>query len=136
MFAGLPEGDAHVIRNAGGRVSDDAAIRSLVTSCKLFGAREGFVIHHAGCGMETSTDPIMGDRLGTAGKIAERARVERRFWTWLTTADRKRSVVEDIQRIREPPLVSARIPIYASIYDTATGRLETVPEASEMVRAR
>ena len=57
-IAGLSEGDAHVIRNAGGRASDDA-IRSLVISYKLLGTREWFVIHHTDCGMETFTDEIM-----------------------------------------------------------------------------
>ena len=51
-YAGLAEGDAHVIRNAGGRASDDA-IRSLVISYKLLGTREWFVLHHTDCGMET-----------------------------------------------------------------------------------
>ena len=54
-YAGLREGDAHVIRNAGGRASDDA-IRSLVISYKLLGTREWFVIHHTNCGMEFFTD--------------------------------------------------------------------------------
>lgn len=53
QYAGLAEGDAHVIRNAGGRASDDA-IRSLVISYKLLGTREFFVIHHTDCGMEFS----------------------------------------------------------------------------------
>src|SRR6266852_5917154 len=57
-YAGLAEGDAHVIRNAGGRASDDA-IRSLVISYKLLGTREFFVVHHTDCGMETFTDEIM-----------------------------------------------------------------------------
>jgi hypothetical protein len=57
-YAGLAEGDAHVIRNAGGRASDDA-IRSLVISYKLLGTREWFVIHHTNCGMETFTDEVM-----------------------------------------------------------------------------
>ena len=57
-FAGLAEGDAHVIRNAGGRASDDA-IRSLVISHKLLGTNEWFVIHHTDCGMETFTDEVM-----------------------------------------------------------------------------
>src|SRR3989339_1095170 len=61
-FAGLAEGDAHVIRNAGGRASDDA-IRSLVISYKLLGTREWFVVHHTHCGMETFTDEIMADLL-------------------------------------------------------------------------
>ena len=54
-YAGLAEGDAHVIRNAGGRASDDA-IRSLVISYKLLGTREWFVIHHTNCGMELFSD--------------------------------------------------------------------------------
>src|SRR3954469_19777274 len=57
-FAGLSEGDAHVIRNAGGRASDDA-IRSLVISYKLFGTKEWFVIHHTDCGMQLFTDEII-----------------------------------------------------------------------------
>src|SRR5689334_23725144 len=61
-FAGLVEGDAHVIRNAGGRASDDA-IRSLVISHKLLGTREWFVIHHTNCGMELFDDEVMGDLL-------------------------------------------------------------------------
>ncbi|MSY26755.1 MAG: carbonic anhydrase, partial [Actinobacteria bacterium] len=61
-YAGLAEGDAHVIRNAGGRASDDA-IRSLVISYKLLGTKEWFVIHHSNCGMEFFTDAIMRDLL-------------------------------------------------------------------------
>src|SRR5260370_42671438 len=57
-YAGLAEGDAHVIRNAGGRASDDA-IRSLVISYKLLGTREFFVIHHTDCGMEFFTNDVM-----------------------------------------------------------------------------
>src|SRR3954447_7353283 len=57
-LAGLAEGDAHVIRNAGGRASDDA-IRSLVISHKLLGTNEWFVIHHTNCGMELFTDDVM-----------------------------------------------------------------------------
>ena len=58
-FAGLAEGDAHVIRNAGGRASDDA-VRSLVISHKLLGTREWFVIHHTNCGMELFNGEIIG----------------------------------------------------------------------------
>src|SRR5260370_28791592 len=61
-YAGLAEGDAHVIRNAGGRASDDA-IRSLVISYKLLGTREWFVVHHTDCGMQLFTDEIIGDLL-------------------------------------------------------------------------
>src|SRR3954464_5185121 len=68
-FAGLSEGDAHVIRNAGGRASDDA-IRSLVISHKLLGTLEWFVIHHTNCGMETFSDEIMRGLLASSLKTA------------------------------------------------------------------
>jgi carbonic anhydrase len=68
-YAGLTEGDAHVIRNAGGRASDDA-IRSLVISYKLLGTREWFVIHHTDCGMALFTNDIMGDLLASSLKTA------------------------------------------------------------------
>src|SRR6516225_10977181 len=69
-FAGLAEGDAHVIRNAGGRASDDA-IRSFVISYKLLGTREWFVIHHTDCGMLTFTDEIIRDLLSKSLEQAE-----------------------------------------------------------------
>src|SRR6266852_2988993 len=69
-YAGLREGDAHVIRNAGGRASDDA-IRSLVISYKLLGTREWFVIHHSDCGMEFFTDELMRDLLAQSLETAE-----------------------------------------------------------------
>lgn len=68
-YAGLNLGDAHVIRNAGGRASDDA-IRSLVISYKLLGTREWFVIHHTDCGMQTFTDRIIRDLLANSLKSA------------------------------------------------------------------
>ena len=68
-YAGLAEGDAHVIRNAGGRATDDV-IRSLVISHKLLGTRTWLVVHHTNCGMELFSDQVMGelleDDLGTA----------------------------------------------------------------------
>ena len=68
-YAGLAEGDAHVIRNAGGRATDDA-IRSLVISHKLLGTLEWFIVHHRNCGMELFTDEVMAglldDNLATA----------------------------------------------------------------------
>src|ERR1700680_3618752 len=68
-FAGLAEGDAHVVRNAGGRASDDA-IRSLVISYKLLGTREWFVIHHTNCGMEYFTNDIMRGLLASSLEAA------------------------------------------------------------------
>src|SRR5512137_1010016 len=75
-YAGLSEGDAHVIRNAGGRASDDA-IRSLVISHKLLGTDEWFVIHHTDCGMQTFTDEVMRRLLQ---KSLDTAALEKGTW--------------------------------------------------------
>ena len=140
-YAGLSEGDAHVIRNAGGRASDDA-IRSLVISSKLLGTKEWFVIHHTNCGMEFFTDDViralLASSLDTAALGADGfydvgtgpGSTEAAYIDWLTISDNARSVVEDVSRIRNHPLVPARIPIYGYIYDVATGRLVEVPEAT------
>src|SRR6202023_3565800 len=69
-YAGLAEGDAHVIRNAGGRASDDA-IRSLVISYKLLGTREWFVVHHTNCGMQLFTNEVMRGLLASSLETAE-----------------------------------------------------------------
>src|SRR6266576_4788638 len=69
-YAGLAEGDAHVIRNAGGRASDDA-IRSLVISYKLLGTREFFVIHHTECGMQFFSNEVMRGLLASSLETAE-----------------------------------------------------------------
>jgi carbonic anhydrase len=141
-YAGLSEGDAHVIRNAGGRASDDA-IRSLVISYKLLGTAEWFAIHHTNCGMEFFTDEVMrgllASSLETAALGAEGfhdvgtgpGSAEAAYIDWLTISDNARSVAEDVTRIRTHPLVPGRIPIYGYIYDVATGRLVEVPEATK-----
>jgi carbonic anhydrase len=142
-YAGLSEGDAHVIRNAGGRASDDA-IRSLVISYKLLGTKEWFVIHHTNCGMEFFTDQVIRDLLANSLETAALdangfhdvgtgpGSAEGNYIDWLTISDSARSVVEDVTRIRSHPLVPARIPIYGYIYDVATGRLVEVPEATQV----
>src|SRR5260370_5261869 len=76
-YAGLAEGDAHVIRNAGGRATDDA-IRSLVISTKLLGTREWFVIHHTNCGMATLTDQAMSALLAKSLDTAQLGHARRR----------------------------------------------------------
>ncbi len=142
-YAGLSEGDAHVIRNAGGRASDDA-IRSLVISYKLLGTREWFVIHHTNCGMETFTDEIMRGLLAKSLKTATidaagwhdtgqgPGSTEGAFIDWLTIADQIESVCTDVRRIRTHPLVPRDIPIYGYIYDVKTGRLVEVSEATRI----
>ena len=141
-YAGLAEGDAHVIRNAGGRASDDA-IRSLVISYKLLGTKEWFVIHHTNCGMEFFTDEVMrgpagqqpGDSRPGRRRILRRGdgprvRRGRAQSSWLTISDNAQSVVEDVARIRSHPLVPGSIPIHGYIYDVGTGRLVEVPSAT------
>jgi len=140
-YAGLSEGDAHVIRNAGGRASDDA-IRSLVISYKLLGTQEWFVIHHTDCGMEFFDDERMREILGQSLETAELGAdgfrdvgsgpgsSEARYIDWLTISDRDQCVVEDVSRIRAHPLVPARIPIYGYVYDVKTGQLVEVPDAT------
>src|SRR5690348_252580 len=76
-YAGLVEGDAHVIRNAGGRATNDA-IRSLVISHKLLGTQEWLVVHHTNCGMELFTDDIMADLLDDN---LETAQFDGRAWS-------------------------------------------------------
>src|SRR5471032_602896 len=110
-YAGLSEGDAHVIRNAGGRASDDA-IRSLVISYKLLGTSEWFVIHHSNCGMEFFTDDVIRGLLGSSLETAELGpdgfhdvgegpgSAEAAYVDWLTITDASQSVVDDVTRIR------------------------------------
>lgn len=145
-FAGLAEGDAHVIRNAGGRASDDA-IRSLVISYKLLGTREWFVVHHTNCGMETFSDDTMRKLLKHSLKTAALDKdgwhdvgqgpgsAEGEFVDWLTISDQQQAVTEDVQRIRSHPLVPRDIPIYGFIYDVATGKLVEVTEATRLGKA-
>lgn len=145
-YAGLAEGDAHVIRNAGGRASEDA-IRSFVISHKLLGTREWFVIHHTDCGMETFTNDVMADLLDSS---LETATVDASGWhdtgkgpgspeghyiNWLTIADQAASVIEDVKRIKAHPLVPGNIPVYGYIYDCKTGRLVEVTEATVLGKA-
>jgi carbonic anhydrase len=145
-YAGLSEGDAHVIRNAGGRASDDA-IRSLVISYKLLGTREWFVIHHSECGMEYFSDDVMRGLLGQSLETAELGpdgfrdigtgpgSTEAKYIDWLTISDRDQSVVEDVSRIRAHPLVPRRIPIYGYVYDVKTGQLIEIPDATSAGKA-
>jgi carbonic anhydrase len=146
-FAGLSEGDAHVIRNAGGRASDDA-IRSLVISYKLLGTAEFFVIHHTGCGMLTFTNEVMSSLLeqsletavlengawkdvGTSAGSSAGSRID-----WLTFRDAEQAVVDDVSVIRNHPLIPARIPVYGYMYDVTSGLLREIPEATKAGAAR
>lgn len=146
-YAGLSEGDAHVIRNAGGRASDDA-IRSLIISYKLLGTKEWFVIHHSNCGMEFFTDEsirgLLSKSLETAALGADGfydvgkgpGSEDGAYIDWLTISDRNKAVLDDVSRIRRHSLVPSNIPIYGYVYDVATGSLIEVPGAKEVGKAQ
>lgn len=146
-YAGLAEGDAHVICNAGGRATDDA-IRSLVISHKLLGTNEWFVIHHTNCGMELFSDEIMGnlleDNLATAAFDGANWSNPQHgggckgghFIKWHTIRSQEDSVLQDVERIREHPLVPKNVPVYGYIYDVKTGKINEVAKATAAGRAR
>ena len=145
-YAGLAEGDAHVIRNAGGRASDDA-IRSLIISHKLLGTAEWFVIHHTDCGMEYFTDEIIRDLFS---KSLATASVDEKGWknvteeggsdeakhiSFLTINNQAESILQDVKRIKAHPLVPSYIPVYGYIYNVKTGKLTEITEATTAGKA-
>jgi carbonic anhydrase len=116
---GLEEGDAHVIRNAGGRASPDA-LRSLIISYKLLGTREFLVIHHTDCGMLTFTNDQIREQLRN-DEGADASAID-----FLPFGDLEQSVRDDVASIRSSPLIPNDIPVTGFIYDVRGGRLETV----------
>jgi carbonic anhydrase len=146
-FAGLGEGDAHVIRNAGGRASDDA-IRSLVISYKLLGTREFFVIHHTNCGMEFFTNEVIRGLLDHSLETADLTPSGFRdvgkgpgsrageFIEWLTIADPMQAVVDDVNRLRNHPLIPKWIPIYGYVYNVTSGELIEVEGSKKAGEAK
>jgi carbonic anhydrase len=144
-FAGLREGDAHVVRNAGGRASDDA-IRSLVISHKLLGTRDWFVVHHTACGMASITDEgmralcarslepaVLGpDGWHDVGGGPGSAEAE--YVDWLTIGDREEALLADVRRLRGHPLVPPDVVVEGFFHDDATGRLLDVEAARQVGR--
>ena len=119
---GLRLGDAHVIRNAGGRASDDA-IRSLVVSTNLLGTREILVIQHTDCGQNRfSNEDIRHHLLAYLG-------VDSGDTDFLTFRDLTESVQGDVQKIRTSPLLPKDITVSGMIFDVATGLLHPVDTA-------
>jgi carbonic anhydrase len=109
-FLGLEEGDAHVIRNAGGLVTDDA-LRSLVISHNLLGTEEVFVIAHSDCGMLTFSNDELKEQLDTDIEF-------------LPFSDLDESVRQSVRRVRESPLTADVVHGY--VYEVETGRLRDV----------
>jgi carbonic anhydrase len=115
---GLDEGDAHVIRNAGGVVSDDA-LRSLAISQNLLGTEEIILIHHTDCGMLTFTDDEFAQKL-------EAETGHRPDWPVHTFDDLEGNVKASIEKIRNSPFVPRTDAIKGFVYEVETGRLREV----------
>ncbi len=121
-FLGLNVGDAHVIRNAGGRASEDA-IRSLVISERLLGTTEIVVIHHTDCGMLTFSNNDL------AQKIQQDLGVDVGDRDFLPFADLEQSVRDDVNTLRRSPLIPKEIPIAGAVYDVHTGTVQDIVRA-------
>jgi carbonic anhydrase len=116
---GLQEGDAHVIRNAGGIASDDA-VRSVVISNALLGTREAFVIGHTDCGMVTfSNDDLRAKLRDERGVDATHLD----FQPFPDVADRVRA---SVRRLQESPLLPDDFAVKGFVYDVSTGRIDPV----------
>ncbi|HEX8918857.1 MAG TPA: carbonic anhydrase [Chloroflexota bacterium] len=121
-FLGLKVGDAHVIRNAGGRASDDA-IRSLIISSHLLGTNEYVVIHHTDCGMVTFSNADLHKHLkDETGNDASGI-------DFLPFPDLEQSVRDDVQRIKSSPFIDDSTPVHGFIYDVRSGKLTPVDDA-------
>jgi carbonic anhydrase len=115
---GLTEGDAHVIRNAGGVVSDDA-IRSLAISQNLLGTQEIILIHHTDCGMLTFTDDELAEKL-------EQETGERPEWRAHSFSDVEEDVREGVERIKSSPFIPRTDRVRGFVYEVETGGLREV----------
>jgi carbonic anhydrase len=115
---GLEEGDAHVIRNAGGRTRD--ALRSLVISQRLLGTNEIAVIHHTDCGMLTFTNPELHAR------VKQDLGADSSGIDFLPFSDVEESVREDVNFLLSSPLIARAILIRGFVYDVRSGRLSEV----------
>ena len=115
---GLSEGDAHVIRNAGGVVTDDA-IRSLAISQRLLGTEEIVLIHHTGCGMLTFTDDEFRGAIEAETGIKP-------AWAAESFGDLDADVRQSIARIKASPFIPHKDAIRGFVYEVETGRLREV----------
>ena len=126
-FLGLQEGEAHIIRNAGGRATEDA-IRSLIISSQVGGTREVLVIHNTDCGMLTFTNEQLHDRL------QRNVGVDASGIDFLPFSDLEQSVREDVEKIRSSPFLPKDILVSGFVYDVYTGRLHQVMPAGSVAQ--
>jgi carbonic anhydrase len=115
---GLQEGDAHVIRNAGGVITDDE-IRSLTISQRLLGTREIILIHHTDCGMLTFTDDELRQQIHKEAGIKPHFSME-------SFSDLEEDVRQSIARIRNSPFIPNKASVRGFVYEVETGRLREV----------
>jgi carbonic anhydrase len=115
---GLEEGDAHVIRNAGGRAVD--ALRSIAISQRLLGTEEVIVVHHTDCGMLTFDNPTMH------AKLKDDLGADASDIDFLPFSDVEQSVREDVEMIRNSPLTPPNLPVRGFVYDVKTGAISEV----------
>ncbi len=125
---GLAEGDAHVIRNAGGAVTDDA-IRSLVISQRLLGTEEIVLLHHTGCGMLTFRDEQL------KAQIEEETGIRPAF-SMEAFSDLADDVRQSLRRIAQSPFILKQSSVRGFIYDVKTGRLEEIASAGATAAPR
>ncbi len=118
-FLGLGIGDAHVIRNAGGRASDDA-IRSLIISSQLLGTTEYVVIHHTDCGMLTFSNDDLRQ------KLVDQTGADASHIDFLPFDDLEESVRDDVQRLQQAQFIPNGVSVRGFVYDVRTGRLSPV----------
>lgn len=121
--AGLVTGDAHIIRNAGGLVTEDA-IRSFVISTHLLGTNEFAIIEHTGCGMLTFQDePVRR-------QIAERTGADTKGLRLLPFSDLEANLRRQVEALAASPLLPEGIPVTGYVYEVETGRLREVASAT------
>ena len=147
MLTGLQQGDAHIIRNAGGRASADA-IRSLIISHQLLGTQIFLVIHHTECGMLSFNIEVMRKRLeknlASHGDVLNSQDHEKNLFDliqkyhidWLEIEDQEKCMIADVTRITKHPLVSQDIPVYGYFYDVKTGLLHELAAATQAGKPR
>jgi carbonic anhydrase len=128
QFLGLKTGDAHIIRNAGGLVTEDA-LRSLIISSYLLGTRTYYVVQHTDCGMLTFTDEKLREKLKSeTGHDASHLHFH-------SFSDVEKSVKKQLQTIRNNPFLPRDIDVHGFVYDVRTGKLQEISEAAEEARA-
>lgn len=128
QFLGLKTGDAHIIRNAGGLVTEDA-VRSLIISTQLLGTRTIYVIQHTDCGMLTFQDHELRERLH---KETGHDTSHLHFHAF---SNPEQSIKQQLRRIREIPFLPGDIEVHGFLYDVRSGRLQEIAEAEDSARA-